>query len=249
LAGGRRRRVDVGVAAGCGMKVHIALLALLAVTAVLAYHHYPVQDWLHSFIITFRGLGAPGVVLFMATYVLLALLMVPGAVLTLAAAPLYGIFWGYVVVASAALLAISAAFALSKGLLRRRVESWAEEHPLFRAVNAAVSRQGAFVAFLMRLSPVIPFSVINYYFGVTRVRFPTYLLASWLGMVPGTLFYVYLGKLGTDLAEAREGVGAVRIVLLSAGLLATVAVTCLIAWRARRMLRESRASGDGAGAA
>jgi uncharacterized membrane protein YdjX (TVP38/TMEM64 family) len=212
---------------------------LVLVSFILAFRLLPIDRWLQVALDAYRGLGVWGAGLFIITYTILALLLVPGSILTLAAAALYGFLWGYVVVTVAALCAAALAFMLAKGLLREKVEDWAEGYPLFKAVSTAVARQGAFIALLVRLSPVFPFSITNYLFGLTRVRFSTYMLANWIGMAPGTFLYVYIGVLGTELAASRGDVGALRLVLLAVGLLATIAVTWLVTRLARKALREN----------
>jgi uncharacterized membrane protein YdjX (TVP38/TMEM64 family) len=93
---------------------------------------------------------------------------------------------------------------------------------------------------LLRLSPIVPFSVSNYVYGVTPVRAGSYLAASALGMLPGTFLYVYLGHLGGAAAAGEEGAGVWRWVLLVAGLLATAVATIFIAKRARAALHTRR---------
>jgi uncharacterized membrane protein YdjX (TVP38/TMEM64 family) len=98
--------------------------------------------------------------------------------------------------------------------------------------------------FLLRLSPAFPFSFMNYALGLTGIRFRDYLLAS-VGMLPGTVLYVYYGKLAGDVAALASGVAPERdagyYAVLALGLAATVAVTALVARIASRTLREAAA--------
>ncbi len=217
-------------------KIVIGVLAIAAL--FLLYRFLPIQEWLSAAIEGYRGLGAWGAVLFILTYVGLSLLLMPGSALTIAAGVLYGFVQGYLVVAAASLIAVALAFLLAKSLLRSKVESWAKGYPRFQAVNEAISRQGAIVTFLVRLSPAFPFSISNYLFGLTRVHFGWYMLANWLGMAPGTLLYIYIGMVGRELTEGAGGVDTLRMVLLGVGLLATFAVTVLVTRMAKKALAE-----------
>ena len=92
---------------------------------------------------------------------------------------------------------------------------------------------------LTRLSPVFPFNLLNYAFGITRVRLRDYVLASWIGMMPGTAMYAYLGSLVGDVATLGAGRGArspAEWSLCVIGLLATVAVTVYVTRLARAAL-------------
>ncbi len=220
------------------MNIKIAL-GIVAVAALLLLPHFiPVQEWLDSALTAYRSLGNWGVPLFILTYIILSLLLIPGSALTIAAGVLYGFVRGYLVVAVASLTAAVAAFLLAKSMLRPKVESWAAQHPRFEAIREAISRQGMIVTLIVRLSPVFPFSLSNYLFGLTRVRFGPYMLANWLGMAPGTLLYIYIGVLGRELAQGEEGVGRLRTIWMAVGLAATLAVTLLVTRLAKKSLAE-----------
>ena len=109
----------------------------------------------------------------------------------------------------------------------------------FRAIDQAIVNDGRKIVFLLRLSPFVPFSLLNYALGVTQVRLLDYVVAS-AGMLPGTVLYVHYGKLAGDVAAVAAG-GAIErdsgyYVVLGMGLLATIAVTTIIARVARRAL-------------
>ena len=112
----------------------------------------------------------------------------------------------------------------------------------FRAIDRAIGENGWKVVGLLRLSPLIPFSVSNYLYGLTAVRFLPFILASWVGMLPATFLYVYLGAAGRS-AGGKGGRGPWEWALLAGGLIATVAVTILLARVARRELKRKRVGG------
>lgn len=185
---------------------------------------------------------SPGHLLFVAGYALAVVLGVPAAPLTLAAGALYGLGAGVGLVFAAATMGAAAAFLLSRYVLRRFVERLLVRHPRFADIDAAIAAQGMKVVLLLRLSPLFPFSLLNYALGLTRISFRDYLLAS-VGMLPGTMLYVYYGKLAGDVATLSAGAAPPKTtgyyVLLTAGLLATVAVTTLITRMARTALAKA----------
>ena len=187
-------------------------------------------------------LGPWGPVAFMAGYVLATIAFVPGSVLTLAAGAIFGLAAGTVYVFGAASLGACAAFALARTVARGAIERRLSGNARFAVIDRAIAAEGLKIAFLLRLSPVFPFSLLNYALGLTRVRFVDYLLAC-LGMLPGTVLYVYLGSLAGDAAGRGAG-GQTRLEWLfkATGLVVTVVVTLVITRTARRALRE--ATGD-----
>ena len=115
--------------------------------------------------------------------------------------------------------------------------------PRFAAIDREISRSGALIVALLRLSPAVPFGLQNYLYGLTGIGFRTYLLTSWIAMLPGTVMYVYLGYLGRAGLDAAGGSGRTRTplewALLAVGLAATVAVTLLVTRLARRALQQA----------
>ena len=191
-----------------------------------------------------QGLGAWGPVAFVAGYVVACVAFVPGAVLTLAAGAIFGLARGVLYVFTGAVLGSSAAFLIARYLARDAVEKRIAGNPKFAAIDQAIEREGLKIVLLLRLSPIFPFNLLNYGLGLTRVSFRDYLLGA-IGMLPGTLLYVYSGTALGSLAEIASGArpqgGGAGKALLVAGLLATIAVTILITRSARRAL--ARATG------
>jgi uncharacterized membrane protein YdjX (TVP38/TMEM64 family) len=166
---------------------------------------------------------------------------VPGSLLTLAAGAIFGLSMGTLYVFIAAVLGSSAAFLVSRHLARAVIEQRLAGSARFAVIDRAVSAQGRKIVLLLRLSPVFPFNLLNYALGLTKVRFVDYLVAS-VGMIPGTLLYVYYGKLAGDVAALAGGVavekGVAYYVVLVFGLAATVLVTTLVTRTARRALQS-----------
>jgi uncharacterized membrane protein YdjX (TVP38/TMEM64 family) len=218
------------------LKIAAAVLAVAGLFA--AARLLPVGQWLEAFQARVGAMGALGGVLYGAVYVLAALLLVPGSLLTIGAGLLFGLLWGSVIASVAATAAAALGFLIARHLARRRVEEFAKRHARFAAVDKAIRDNGWKAVGLLRLSPLVPYSVSNYLYGLTPVSFGPYLLASWAGMLPGTLLYVYLGATGRAAGEARS---AGEWALFAAGLVATAAVTFTLTRAARRRLSEAGA--------
>jgi len=213
----------------------LVLVALVAVGRSLAGQVLAFAAWVD-------GLGAWGPAVFVAGYALGTVAFVPGSLLTLAAGAVFGLREGVAWVFLSALLGSSAAFLLARHGGRAFVERRIQGDPRFAAIDRAVAEQGRRIVFLLRLSPVFPYNLLNYALGLTRISFRDYALAS-LGMLPGTLLYVYYGAVGGEIAAlaagARPEKGPLDYALLGLGLLATVVVTALVTRIARRALREA----------
>jgi uncharacterized membrane protein YdjX (TVP38/TMEM64 family) len=191
------------------------------------------------------GLGAAGPIAFVAVYTLASVAFVPGSILTLIAGAIFGLGRGTLYTMIAATCGASVAFLVSRYAARGLVERRLGAHPKFAAIDRAVAREGRRIVFLLRLSPLFPFNLLNYALGVTSVRFVDY-VAACAGMLPGTLLYVYYGKLAGDVARAAGGLtperGAGYYAVLVLGLVATIAVTAYVTRLARRALAELEAS-------
>jgi uncharacterized membrane protein YdjX (TVP38/TMEM64 family) len=155
---------------------------------------FPVQEGLREAMAWIGGLGIRGYLVFGLLYVLACVLFVPGTVLTLGAGLVFGVVWGTAAVSVASTFGAAAAFLVGRTLARAWVARKVEGNAKFAAIDEAVGREGFKVVLLTRLSPVFPFNLLNYAYGLTKVSFARYFVASWIGMFPGTVMYVYLGS-------------------------------------------------------
>jgi uncharacterized membrane protein YdjX (TVP38/TMEM64 family) len=218
------------------------LLAAAAAVVVLVLLGRQLGAQVDNFVRWVDGLGAWAPVVFVAGYALATVAFVPGSLLSLAAGALFGVLAGAVYVFLGALLGSTAAFLIARYLARERVERRVRGDRRFAAVDRAVGEDGRKIVFLLRLSPVFPYNLLNYALGLTRVRLADYLLAA-VGMLPGILLYVYSGHVAGDVARLAAGAGVERgtgyYAVLVLGLLATALVTVLVTRRARRSLAEA----------
>jgi uncharacterized membrane protein YdjX (TVP38/TMEM64 family) len=188
------------------------------------------------------GLGPWGPAAFVAGYAVAVVVFVPGSLLTLAAGAIFGLLEGTILVLLGATLGSTAAFLLSRTAAREAVARRVEGDRRFAAIDRAIERQGRRIVFLLRLSPIFPFSLLNYALGLTRVRLDDYVVAS-IGMLPGTLLYVYSGKIAGELATLASGPAvshrAGYYAVVGLGFAATAIVTVLVTRVARRALAEA----------
>lgn len=191
------------------------------------------------------GLGPWGPAIFVLLYVAATVLLLPAVVLTLGAGAVFGVAQGFVAVSVGATLGATAAFLIGRYLARGWVARRVAGSARLGAVDEAVAREGWKIVLLTRLSPAFPFVLLNYAFGLTRVPLRHYVLASWVGMMPGIALYAYIGALAGDVAAAAAG-GRVRSpwewALYGLGLVATLAVTVYVTRVARGALGRRVAS-------
>jgi uncharacterized membrane protein YdjX (TVP38/TMEM64 family) len=245
---GARPVLSAAAAAG---RWRLAAGALAAAALLLLGRALDAPALLGQALDAIRGLGPWGPVLFVPLYVVATVLFLPGVVLTLGAGAVFGVLRGTITVSIAATLGATAAFLVGRYLARDAVARRIEASPRFRALDEAVAGEGWKIVGLARLSPVFPFNVLNYAFGVTRVPLRDFVLASWVGMLPGTVMYVYIGSVAGELATlgaADRARTPAEWAFYGVGLAATVAVTVVLTRLARRALaRRVHARAEAAG--
>ncbi|GJM22368.1 MAG: hypothetical protein DHS20C15_22830 [Planctomycetota bacterium] len=224
-------------AAGSRVRLVILLLAIVALFAATKF--LPVGEWMQSAFDGIEGLGAWGPAALVGLYIVACVLMLPGSVITLGAGAAFGVVQGSIAVFIGATLGATLAFLVGRYLARAQIEKKVAGNERFAAIDKAVGQQGFKIVVLTRLSPVFPFNLLNYAYGLTSVKLRDFVLGS-VGMLPGTVMFVYLGHAGKAAAAAAAGEGSERTpaqwVLLGVGLLATLVVTVFVTKLAKRAL-------------
>lgn len=224
-----------------GPVLKLVVLAFVVIGLFVAAKFLPVEQWLKSFNGWVSHMGVAGIIIFIGAYAIATVLLLPGSILTLGAGFAFGLWKGFLAVSAGATLGAALAFLVARFLARNKVEAMAEGSEKFQRIDDAIGKQGAKLVFLLRLSPVIPFNLSNYFYGLTGVKFWPYVLASWLGMMPGTFLYVYLGKAGKAAVSAATGGEAQHgwqyWTFLGVGLGATIVVTIWVTRIARDALK------------
>ncbi|MDA3872638.1 MAG: TVP38/TMEM64 family protein [Kiritimatiellae bacterium] len=217
------------------MKRKLPLILLCVAAFVGAYLTLPVRETLELFTSYVEELGWPGMVLFVAAYAVAAVFLVPASVLTLGAGAAFGLVKGMIVVSLGSTLGAALAFLVGRHLARDKVRARFAGGEKFHAVDRAVAAEGWKIVALLRLSPVFPYVALNYLLGLTGVKFWPYVLASWVGMLPGTLLYVYAGYAARTAAQKPD---TLQMVYNLIGLAVTLAVTVYVTRLARRAMKN-----------
>jgi len=243
---------EIAVSSGRGRGKLLRLLIFLCVVIALfvlgGIYRAQVGEHFIAAIKWIDSLGPLGPILFGVIYILACVLLVPGSVLTLGAGLAFGVVWGTVTVSIASTLGACAAFLVGRTVARGWIEQKVAGNPKFAAIDEAVGREAFKIVLLTRLSPIFPFNLLNYAYGLTRAPLGSYLLASWLGMLPGTLMFVYYGSAIGEVADLAAGrkKDALDYVVFVVGLVLVVAVAVFVTHVARKALRQAVAL-DGPG--
>lgn len=237
-------------------RARVLVLLLFGVIVIAAAAFFPLNSWLHHFLDWVRVLGPLGMVVYAFVYVLGTVLLIPGTALTLGSGFLFGVAWGTILVSLASVTGASLAFLIARTFGREWTRKRIERYPKFKLIDNAIGNSGFKLVLLMRLDPVfLPFAVLNYALGLTRVRFRDYVVASWIGMLPASALYVYLGSSAKNLSDLLQGkvasAGPWPQVLFWAGLIAAAALVFILTRIAHQALRAkiepeavSQAQGD-----
>ena len=219
--------------------------ALNPTFALLNGLHLNSAEFLASFLVSIQNLGFIGVLAFVLIYVLATVALVPGSILTLGAGVIFGVVWGSIYVLIGAIIGETVAFLLGRYLVRDWITLKFIHNQTFIALDRALKREGWKIIFLTRLSPIFPFSLLNYAFGITGIALKDYFFGS-IGMIPMTITYVYFGSLAGDLATIRQASQlanpelqwAIKII----GFFSTIAATVYITRIAKKALARSLAN-------
>ncbi|MBL1176027.1 TVP38/TMEM64 family protein [Pantanalinema sp. GBBB05] len=221
--------------------VAVAIVIVLAIVAHQLRWLDLLQTALHTALMAIKDLGVVGVLTYIVIYNLATILFIPGSLLTLGGGALYGVVWGSIYVFIAATLGATLAFLIGRYITRDWVNRQIANNAKFEAIETAVAQEGLKIVFLARLSPIFPFNLLNYAFGVTQVSLRDYVLGS-VGMIPGTVMYVYLGSLAGDVSaigtqpSLDPQTQMLQWTLRIIGFMATVGVTLYVTHIAKKAL-------------
>jgi len=209
--------------------------------AYLAVKLFVAEDLLKSTLRWIGGLGPVGPLIFIGLYIVAPILFFPGVILSIGAGTVFGLLAGSIYVSIGATLGATCAFLVGRYVAREWIAAKLQGNAKFKAVDRAVAREGWKIVGLARLSPLFPFNLLNYAFGLTDISLRDYFFATWVGMIPGIVMYVYLGSLVGDIAmigsrpvKRSSAQWAFEVV----GFVISVAVTLYVTYIAGRALRE-----------
>lgn len=213
----------------------IAGLLVAVLLLIASFFRENIGDWLGEFQAWVKGAGLKGALAYIIVYVIATHLLAPAWILTVGAGAIYHLFYAVALASVASTLGAACSFILARSFLRGTIEKKISGNETFATIDKAIAEQGWKIVLLIRLSPMFPYNLLNYALGLTRVRFIHYVLASWIGMFPGTFMYVYLGSLG-NFDNRDKSLG--EWIFFGGGLAATIAVSVWVARIARNALKN-----------
>jgi uncharacterized membrane protein YdjX (TVP38/TMEM64 family) len=225
------------------LKLALAVVGLIAL--VVAARHLGAGRAIADTLRWVAALGTAAPLAFIAIYIMACVFFVPGSILTLGGGVLFGVVWGSVYVSIGAMAGATCAFLIGRYIARDWIARKIAANARFAAIDAAVGREGWKIVALTRLSPVFPFNLLNYAFGLTDISLRDYFFATWVGMIPGIIMYVYLGSLAGDVALIGSRPvkrTAAHWAFEVAGFVVSVAVALYVTYVAGRALREKTGS-------
>lgn len=224
---------------GGGLSIGKVVLGIAVLAALIGLGR-EAGGYIEPFRAWVEGIGPAAPIVFGVVYVIAVVMLAPASLLTIAGGAAFGLLKGALVVYIAAVAGALLAFLIARYVARDAIERRFGGNPKFAAIDRAVGEEGLKIAFLLRLTPAVPFNFLNYILGLTNVSLRDYLLA-FIGMIPGTFLYVYIGSLTTEVAAAAAGDGAEtgKLILNVIAFIATVVVTVIVTRIARRALAQS----------
>ena len=220
----------------------ILILAAIVAVLVLGGKYLNLQQRIADVLAWIESLGPSGMAVYALLYIVACVFFIPGSLLTLGAGAIYGVVTGSILVSISSVLGATAAFLVGRYFARDWIAKKIEGNARFTTIDNAVAAEGWRIVGLTRLSPVFSFNLLNYAYGLTRVSLKEYVLASWIGMLPGTVMYVYIGSLAGDLAsigaESAEAPSGAQWTINIVAFLATILVTVYVTKIAKKALAE-----------
>lgn len=235
-----------GISGWSILKILIIVLITLGATTLLLLFFIPgspLEDALLDFLEWLESLPKwQGILMLTFVETVCTVLILPATPLNLASGFLFGVWWGSLISVSSTDIASVISFFIGRYVARGWAEKEIEKRPKFKAVDAAVEKQGMWIIILVRFSPVFPFGLCNYLFGLTKVSFVKYWIATTIGLLPYTIAYTYLGSLMrqlTDIFNDDSTDSTQQIIFLSIGGGATLMTIVVVAWITRRALKSA----------
>lgn len=214
-------------------------VVVIVVSVVALIRAFPFGHAIGAGTAWIEGLGFWGPLVYGLIYAIATVLFVPGSILTVTAGAIFGLWTGFLTTWLGSTIAAMSAFLAGRYVARQKVVDIARRYPKFDAIDRAVGEGGWKIVALVRMSPVVPFNLQNYFYGLTRIRFWPCFFATWFGMIPGTFLFVYIGHIaGAVVAGERERT-VWEWIMLVVGLLATAVVTAYVTLLAKRQLGKT----------
>jgi uncharacterized membrane protein YdjX (TVP38/TMEM64 family) len=228
-----------------------AAALVIAVALVFALSRFfPVVDSIEALQQRVMSLGAWAAICYPLLFAACNVLLLPGGILAVGGGFFFGLWWGFLIVFAGNLIATAISFALSRSIARRWFRQRLSDNPTLRALGPAVERESWKIILLSQLHPLFPTSLLNYFYGLTRIRFSSYMLWASIGRIPGLFLYAYLGTLGQFAVRIMRGRNYPRMIeyWIWGGVFVTTVLLLIVLGRvAYRAIQTSHASATLAG--
>ncbi|MHA3773810.1 TVP38/TMEM64 family protein [Verrucomicrobiota bacterium sgz303538] len=226
--------------------VYLQTLGLVAAAGFVFWlvRHYPVVEWVGSLQKRIAEMGVWGAALYPLLFAACNVLLLPGGVLAMGSGLFFGLWWGTALNIVGMVLGAAISFLISRKLGRSWLERKLRGHQKWVALDKAIAREGWKIIFLSQVHPLFPSSLLNYLYGITRIRFSTCLLWIALGQAPGMFLYAYFGtlaQLGLRLLRGQSHPLAHEYIIWIGGLVLTIIATTCLGRIALRLLAEAEA--------
>jgi uncharacterized membrane protein YdjX (TVP38/TMEM64 family) len=209
----------------------LGVAAVFALVLFAAWAVAPADEWIKTIARSVAELGWAAPLVYIAFYVAGTIVLAPSPLMSIAAGVAFG-WWGLPLAVIAATAGATVSFVISRYFLNDELEDWLTDRRIFNAAKRAVDEEGWKIQILLRLSPAVPFGLLNYLMGLTKTSLATYVLSTAIGVLPGSFVDIYIGVIGQNLA------GGTQIAYLTVGALITIACAAVVTNKARNCLRQ-----------
>jgi uncharacterized membrane protein YdjX (TVP38/TMEM64 family) len=183
----------------------IAALVIAVALVFALSRFFPVVDFIGALQQRVMSLGAWAAICYPLLFAACNVLLLPGGILAVGAGFFFGLWWGFLIVFVGNIVGTAISFALSRSIARPWFQQKLSSNAKLRALGPAVERESWKIILLSQLHPLFPTSLLNYFYGLTRIRFGAYMLWASIGRIPGLFLYVYVGTLGQLAVRIMRG--------------------------------------------
>jgi uncharacterized membrane protein YdjX (TVP38/TMEM64 family) len=181
-----------------------AVVAAIALAVTLS-RFFPVVSFVEALQERVMSWGAWAGICYPLLFAACNILLLPGGVLAVGGGFFFGLWWGFLIVFAGNVISTAVSFSLSRFVAGRWFRRKLSANPTLSALGPAVERESWKIILLSQLHPLFPTSLLNYFYGLTRIRFSTYMLWASIGRIPGLFFYAYIGTLGQLAVRIMRG--------------------------------------------